>query len=443
MFRSSRPAALVVMALFAALAVSACRFPVKPIVGPPPSRAGTGLCDASTVIDDAEGGPLSKKWVAVIDQSGSMIDPRNFAANAGGERGDFKMDAPGGNCSGHAAHIAGYIAPISDAHETYASLAMTFTKPYSFYDASRYSGIGFFARRGPGAFRRVRVSVLDVNTAENGKICRECSNTFGKEIEIGETWQWHVVPFADMAQRGSWGNPRPPYVAVHAVSMLFWSFESGLPGEFDLWIDDVRFVGCPGGPPAPAIQSCLAPATSANPSGTLPRTALVIPPAVLAAKASHNDCGSGVGSMLKRTFAQHVVACAPLDVGKLVQEAFLFKLRPLSSSVRAAEAGTPQDDDLVVEVPSLVVKDVSSERGDIHRYNYDLELTVTAKLKGRLAYQATTPMRIVLQFPPGDIISSAKYEAILSTQPPPAVTAMAGRIVTDIMAAIRGDSGHP
>jgi hypothetical protein len=450
-----------IMPSAALLALASCGH-VKPVLGPPPLRAGTGLCGEAALLDDAEGGIRTKRWVAKVDAHGSMIDARNFVSKADGEIGPFRMDVPGAMCSAHAAHMAGYLAPPGRGHPTHAVLGMTFANPWAFVDASRFSGIGFFARRGPGTLGQVRVNIMDVNTDERGQVCRECYNAFGKDIEVGETWQWYTIPFADLEQAGTWGNPRPPYLAVHALSMVLWSFVPTLPeefgprppGEFDLWIDDVQWVGCAGGPTAPVERTCTVQrpstaAANAGTSGTMAPAApapddkrfahvtVVMPKSVRDVVARHSDCGYGVGALLKRAFnGTRIVACEPVQVGELADQAFRYKLEQLSTDVRIVEDGPRGDEDLVIEVPSLVVKDVSSSPDDIYRINYTLELAVIAKRQGRIVYQKTTPVSFVLQFPPLPTIGEATYLALLTSQPPPGITAFVGKVVRDIVAAV-------
>lgn len=168
-----------------------------------------------------------------VDPSGSTIDP---AAGA-----QFGMSPGGANGSQYALHISGQIA---NANTVYAAMGMNLTDPKGPYDASKYKGISFFAKKGTGSTGKVRIKVPDKNTDPDGGVCGACSNDFGMQLTLSEQWQKYIVPFSALRQDSGWGNPRPRSVASEAIyAIQFQVNDKGRP--FDIWIDDLAFTGCP------------------------------------------------------------------------------------------------------------------------------------------------------------------------------------------------------
>ena len=125
-----------------------------------------------------------------------------------------------------------------------AAIGANFVNPKGPYDASKYQGISFFAKRGPGTTSKVRVKLSDKNTDPDGGVCAACSNDFGMQLKLTEDWQKFIVPFSALRQESGWGNPRPRSVAPEAVfAIQFQVNERGRP--FDVWVDDLAFTGCP------------------------------------------------------------------------------------------------------------------------------------------------------------------------------------------------------
>ncbi len=166
------------------------------------------------------------------DSTGTTIDP------VGG--GQFSMTAGGANGSRFALHINGQ---LSSAAAVYAAMGMNFADPKGPYDASKYQGISFFAKKGPGSTSKVRVKLSDKNTDPDGGVCGACSNDFGMQLTLTEDWQKFIVPFSALRQESGWGNPRPRSVDPQAVyAVQFQVNEKNKP--FDVWVDDLAFTGC-------------------------------------------------------------------------------------------------------------------------------------------------------------------------------------------------------
>jgi endoglucanase len=159
---------------------------------------------------------------------------------SGSEGGIFGMSEGGANGTSYAARIVGELA---SAHVVYAGMGVNLVDPKGPFDASAYAGIAFYARRGEGAAEKIRVSVPDLKSDPDGRICSECFNDFGMELRLTPQWQRYVLPFASMTQQPGWGSPRPSQIDQAAIfSVQFRPIEAGAP--FDIWIDQLEFFGC-------------------------------------------------------------------------------------------------------------------------------------------------------------------------------------------------------
>jgi hypothetical protein len=167
------------------------------------------------------------------DPDGTTIDP------AGGAQ--FSMTAGGANGSQYALRMSGQLASSS---VVYAAIGLNFTDPRGPFDASKYQGVSFFAKKGQGTTSKLRIKMPDKNSDPDGGVCAACANDFGMQLSLSEEWQRFIVPFSALRQESGWGNPRPRSVASEAVFALqFQVNDKGRP--FDVWIDDLAFTGCP------------------------------------------------------------------------------------------------------------------------------------------------------------------------------------------------------
>lgn len=167
------------------------------------------------------------------DPEGTTIDP------AGG--GQFNMTPGGANGSQYALRMNGQ---LGNGSVVYAAMGMNFTDPKGPYDASKYQGISFFAKKGPSTTSKLRIKFPDKNTDPDGGVCGACSNDFGMPLTLSEEWQKFIVPFSALRQESGWGNPRPRSVESEAIfAVQFQVNEKGKP--FDVWLDDLAFTGCP------------------------------------------------------------------------------------------------------------------------------------------------------------------------------------------------------
>lgn len=195
-------------------------------------------CGEAAVIDDGEDGDgrgfvsegRGGYWFSFSDSSGSRIEPPS---------GPFKMGAPGHGGSKHAARMRGHMAESGDS--IYAGIGLSLADPRGVYDASKYTGITFWAK-GPG---RVRFEIPDVHTAPEGGVCKDCYNDFGIVLALQPDWQKYTIRFEWLQQRSGWGEPFPAIQPDQLIA-LEWEF-NGAGRDFDISIDDIAFI-CEGAP---------------------------------------------------------------------------------------------------------------------------------------------------------------------------------------------------
>lgn len=225
--------------LLLGLALGACRVnPTSPdLANSPEGKA----CPPEAMIEDGED---ANNQVIVQDGRSGYIytysDPEGSTVEPAGG-GVFSMTPGGANGSQYALHMGGQ---LGSASVVYAAMGLNFVDPKGTYDASKYKGISFFAKKGPGSVSKVRVKVSDKNTDPDGGVCGACSNDFGMVLSLSEEWQKFIVPFGALRQESGWGNPRPRSVSPEAVfAIQFAVNEKGK--AFDVWVDDLAFTGCP------------------------------------------------------------------------------------------------------------------------------------------------------------------------------------------------------
>jgi endoglucanase len=174
-------------------------------------------------------------WYTYADKAGSTIVPP-----AGYTGGTFTMSEGGAHGSGLAARMRG---KVGRGNIVYVGMGFSFVDPKAAYDASKYQGIAFFAKTGDRSATGVRVKVPDLNTDKDGKVCTECYNDFGADLNLTASWKRYVVPFATMTQLSGWGAPHTP--AIERAKLFGIQWQVNTPGaEYDIWIDDPEFVGC-------------------------------------------------------------------------------------------------------------------------------------------------------------------------------------------------------
>jgi len=199
-------------------------------------------CGAEGMLDDGEDGnnqnlPVGNRggyWYTFVDKAGSTVTPM-----AGEQGGTFAMTEGGANGNKFAANFKGKIG--TGASVVFSGMGMNFVDPKDKYDASKYVGIAFFAKRGEDSTGKVRLKVPDLNTDPDGGVCSECFNDFGADISLAPEWKKYIFPFKKMAQMPGWGAPRKPHIVPSAIYGLQW--QVNVPGaSYDIWIDEVQFL---------------------------------------------------------------------------------------------------------------------------------------------------------------------------------------------------------
>ncbi len=230
------------VALLSLFSFSACShfLPLEPGAQPGGAAAPvTDSCEGRALIENAEDGDaqsLTRQGrggylYTYTDDKGSRVSPPSSA---------FKVAAGGPPGSAYALQMKGR---TGDGDDVYAGMGFSFVDPKGAYDAAEYEGIAFVAKRGAGSAGTLRVKLPDANTEPGGGACKECYNDFGVDFELTEEWTRYVVKFANLKQESGWGSPRPERVDAKRLFGVQWQL-SERAADFEVWIDDVTFVGC-------------------------------------------------------------------------------------------------------------------------------------------------------------------------------------------------------
>jgi endoglucanase len=195
-------------------------------------------CGPDAIIEDAENGDDQIVVVegrggyiyTYADELGTSIEP---AADA------FQPGWPGAHKSRSAIHIKGKLAQ----GEAYAGFGFALSEPTGPYDASKYKGVSFLAKAGEGSTTSVRFKIPDGNTDPGAGVCTECFNDFGIDFAVTTEWTRYTVLFSDLKQEDGWGAPNPPGLDTKGIRGMQWQ-TSAAGKDYDLWVDDVSFVGC-------------------------------------------------------------------------------------------------------------------------------------------------------------------------------------------------------
>ncbi|HXX67126.1 MAG TPA: hypothetical protein VEK07_08090 [Polyangiaceae bacterium] len=219
----------------AMLALSACARPVPPAPPAPPANDCGGECliddiadgNNQIVVQDGRKG----YWYTFVDKVGTTISP---------PAGHKFIQSPGGaNGLQYAARMLGKVSSSGDPQ--YAGMGFSFTNPKEPYDASKYSGVSFYAKVGAGSLTSVRLKIPDVNTDPDGKVCTECFNDFGADLELTDQWKKFTIPFAQMSQMEGWGSPQKDHIDKTKLYGMQWQVNK--PGaSYDVWVSDIRFT---------------------------------------------------------------------------------------------------------------------------------------------------------------------------------------------------------
>jgi endoglucanase len=205
-----------------------------------PAAAAPRDCGDGALIDDGEDGnnqslPNGGRggyWYTFKDKGTTTVEPE-----AGAFGGTFAM-SEGGHGSSWGARFHG---KIGTGAVVFSGLGVNFVDPKGEYDASRYAGVTFWAKRAENSTGKVRLKVPDVNTDPEGKVCTECFNDFGTDLMLTTEWKQYVVPWKSLRQLGGWGAPHKPHVTPEKIYGL--QFQIQVPSaSYDVVIDDVKFL---------------------------------------------------------------------------------------------------------------------------------------------------------------------------------------------------------
>jgi hypothetical protein len=199
---------------------------------------------SASVISDGEGGTNRTNfvegrggyWYTYTDKLGTKVTPE-----PGDQGGTFAMTPGGANGTKFAAHMVGELAK---EQTVYAGMGFGFVDPKGEYDASRYGGISFWAKKSPESTTNVRLKLPDHATEPAGGLCKECFNDFGEYIELTNDWKKYTFDFSAMKQQSDWGNPRPERIATKALYGIQFQVDD-FGRKFEIWVDELEFTVCP------------------------------------------------------------------------------------------------------------------------------------------------------------------------------------------------------
>jgi len=112
------------------------------------------------------------------------------------------------------------------------------------YDATRFSGITFWARVGETSVTQIQLGIGDQWSRPDGGHCTieagpmTCYDNFGSLLTFTPTWQRYTLRFGQTQQR-NFGLPR---AALDTTALM--AVEFGIPPGapvFDIWVDDIAF----------------------------------------------------------------------------------------------------------------------------------------------------------------------------------------------------------
>jgi hypothetical protein len=200
-------------------------------IGPSLAECPSGMLDdfedGNSQIATNEG--RSGYWYTYSDTVGTMVTPEDeFVPSSGGANGSHK-----------AARIFG---KTGDRKNVWAGMAFPLTNPKGPYDASKYKGFSFWAKKGEKSTAFVYVRVPDVNTTPDGGVCKDCFNDFATNVQLTNRWKKYTFSFDMLRQEPGWGEPRA-HITPSKIYELQWQIKTRNV-DFDIWIDDVKLVGC-------------------------------------------------------------------------------------------------------------------------------------------------------------------------------------------------------
>lgn len=149
----------------------------------------------------------------------------------------FTPTDTGDACRKYAAYVKG--AGFSDWG---ANLSVGLGGPYN---ASKYTGVTFWAKSDASDDQVVRVSFPDKDTDLDGGLCKpnstggkQCNDHFGYRATLTSMWTKFTIRFSDLRQDG-WGMPAAAFDPSTLFEILFEIRENT---TFAIWVDDLAFT---------------------------------------------------------------------------------------------------------------------------------------------------------------------------------------------------------
>lgn len=113
---------------------------------------------------------------------------------------------------------------------------VAFTDDATFYDASAYDGIAFWARIESGSETRVDLIVQEQRSL--APACTVCGHNPTYALTVTTTWRRFYLPFA-LFQSDGGGDPS--FIDLDPSALYGMQFFRGANHTIDLWVDDVAF----------------------------------------------------------------------------------------------------------------------------------------------------------------------------------------------------------
>lgn len=198
-------------------------------------------CGPNGLIDDGEDGnnqnlPNDGRggyWYTFKDKGTTTVEP-----TAGEEGGTFAMSEGGHNSQ----YAARYHGTIGSGSVVFSGMGMNFVDPKDVYDASKYAGISFWAKKNSAdSVGKVRLKIPDVNTDPQGGVCTECFNDFGANMNLTTEWKQFSYTWKQLKQMPDWGAPHKPHITPSKLYGI--QFQVNIPrANYDISIDDLKFI---------------------------------------------------------------------------------------------------------------------------------------------------------------------------------------------------------
>lgn len=191
------------------------------------------------LLDDFEDGNTQ---LADIDKRGGYWWKSQDAAGSEFSTEGFKPADGGADGSAKGGHAAGKTVSGSPTDAWGVNFGANFSAQ-GVYDASKYVGIVFKAKKTKDSTAPVRFKVGDINThPDSGGQCKSCWNHWGMDLHLTTEWKEYKILFSDLRQAAGWGDPRPKSIVPDKV--FSFDFSIGSSGTFDIWVDDFYFLTC-------------------------------------------------------------------------------------------------------------------------------------------------------------------------------------------------------